>query len=381
MDLFSVITLIFYSIPPVTTLTSCLLLLFSYHESDTPFFGSLRTVSLLFFLMSFLASFGIMIFPYSAMAFAVLTPVHYGAFISVPIFLYHLIWILTSGTNTKDKFSLYHYLFPLLFTLILQIWSFFIPVDVLVEIASDREKVVPGYELYSNIAHSRMQVRVFVNAIYLILVLLRIISYWKATGHSRKEYDATKLWFELLVSLSIVTFLAALMGVIKEGFMPYKSIGPFFIILLLSFLHIELVFRLIKGRFPLVEKWSNPYNFFQKKRNVNRQKKESSKKIEKDQFEAWFKQNKPYLNPSYSLSDLSKALNINRTYISNFINETYGINFARYLNQHRFEELQQLMKKTSNKNKTPSNLFNDAGFGSYRSYLRINNMMRNNKEE
>lgn len=48
--------------------------------------------------------------------------------------------------------------------------------------------------------------------------------------------------------------------------------------------------------------------------------------------------NKGYLHPSLTIQDMSKEIGINRTYLSNFINETYQTNFNGWINGLRIEE-------------------------------------------
>lgn len=49
-------------------------------------------------------------------------------------------------------------------------------------------------------------------------------------------------------------------------------------------------------------------------------------------------QNKGYLNSRLTIIQLSKIIGINRTYLSNHINKTYGLNFNLWLNHLRIEE-------------------------------------------
>ena len=59
-------------------------------------------------------------------------------------------------------------------------------------------------------------------------------------------------------------------------------------------------------------------------------------KIE-EKLQEWIS-NKGYLHPSLTIQDMSKEIGINRTYLSNFINETYQTNFNGWINGLRIEE-------------------------------------------
>lgn len=80
---------------------------------------------------------------------------------------------------------------------------------------------------------------------------------------------------------------------------------------------------------------------------------------------------KLYLVPQLRLSDLTELFNINRSYLSRFINTTYGCGFNGYINRLRLHELERLMKLPCNKGKTANRLYPKAGFPNYQVYLRI----------
>jgi len=87
-------------------------------------------------------------------------------------------------------------------------------------------------------------------------------------------------------------------------------------------------------------------------------------------FEDYFKKHKPYLNQNLKITDLVYELQANRTYISDFINRTYGMNFNRFINHCRLLELNKLMKSPSNHGKPLKELIQKAGFTDIRHYNR-----------
>ena len=62
-------------------------------------------------------------------------------------------------------------------------------------------------------------------------------------------------------------------------------------------------------------------------------------------LEQWMRETKPYLNPNFKLMDLRAVLPMNRTYLSQFINDTYGCSFYQFANRYRIEEAQRLMRE------------------------------------
>ena len=65
---------------------------------------------------------------------------------------------------------------------------------------------------------------------------------------------------------------------------------------------------------------------------------------EQKKLEAWMQKKKPYLNPNFQLMDLRAVLPMNRTYLSQFVNSTYGCSFYQFVNAYRVEEAKQLMQ-------------------------------------
>jgi AraC-like DNA-binding protein len=90
-------------------------------------------------------------------------------------------------------------------------------------------------------------------------------------------------------------------------------------------------------------------------------------------FEHFMAENKPFLNPDLRIADLAAELNVNRTTLSVFINETYQMNYSCFINGYRYETFKQLVKQPENAILTKSALAERAGFHSYRSLLRYQN--------
>ena len=67
----------------------------------------------------------------------------------------------------------------------------------------------------------------------------------------------------------------------------------------------------------------------------------------KDRLEEWV-QKKGFLNPRFTITELCKIIGINRTYLSNYINHTYGLNFNLWINHLRIEEAKLLMAQLRN---------------------------------
>lgn len=64
-----------------------------------------------------------------------------------------------------------------------------------------------------------------------------------------------------------------------------------------------------------------------------------------EKLEQWMSGEKPYRNPDFKLLDLRAVLPMNRTYLSQFINDTYGCSFYQFVNQYRIEEAKRLLRE------------------------------------
>ena len=80
---------------------------------------------------------------------------------------------------------------------------------------------------------------------------------------------------------------------------------------------------------------------------------------------------KPYLDSSLRITDLTVPLGTNRTYLSAFINARYGMNFSRYRNKLRLEELEKRRKLPENAHLDGIDLVEEVGFRTYRNYLHF----------
>lgn len=96
--------------------------------------------------------------------------------------------------------------------------------------------------------------------------------------------------------------------------------------------------------------------------------KSKTAKIEYEAFERYVSRHKPYLNPDLSITDLALQLGTNRTYLSTFINNQYGMNFSCYINRRRLKELDCIRRLPEHAHIDGIELVLKAGFSTYRGY-------------
>ena len=77
---------------------------------------------------------------------------------------------------------------------------------------------------------------------------------------------------------------------------------------------------------------------------------------------------KPYLNPTLSLSDLADKISIPSRYLSHIINTSYEQNFFDFINSYRIKESQRLLLDENHKKKTILEVLYAVGFNSKSSF-------------
>lgn len=86
-------------------------------------------------------------------------------------------------------------------------------------------------------------------------------------------------------------------------------------------------------------------------------------------LEQWMETEKPYLDPNFKLIDLMRALPMNRTYLSEFINTAYGCTFYQFVTRYRIEEAKRIMRENSELKMTDVAV--RSGFSSQSAFSRI----------
>lgn len=77
-----------------------------------------------------------------------------------------------------------------------------------------------------------------------------------------------------------------------------------------------------------------------------------------------------WLNPHLSLSDLATLAGTNRTYLSNYLNQTLNTTFYDYINHYRLEAaLKQL--EDANASATVAEIAEACGFNSLSTFRRV----------
>lgn len=203
---------------------------------------------------------------------------------------------------------------------------------------------------------------------YYILALLLLVSYYKrAIGKYtlvRKPAD----WVIFLVGVSVASLISSMLPALVSRSGLYHSFLTAIVTCCIATQHVLLTYHIIRREYRLYIVYTSPDNA-EKEEPVKRRRKHSGK-LDQERVEKYFKKHKPYLDPNYKITNLVEDLDVNRTVISAFINQTYGMNFNRFLNRWRLREMEWLRSLPANQGKSVSSLINQTGFGDYRTYSR-----------
>jgi len=289
-------------------------------------------------------------------------------FMLVQVYCYGFLFKITR-IDSNEHFSKYHYLLPLFFSLILLGVSLITPFEGQLQIIKARGVCTnEAYRLFFLVSNSKILIRCGFGAVYVVLAFYRLHRYRKFIVNYSGNEEKTRLgwlivYLYLALGLTPLPILALLYG--DRSFVISSSImgGYNFVFIFQS---VYLCYFILKNKYLVlpdeepvaiaVDEDSNAL-----KKNL----------LDRESFEQYMLEKKPYLNSDLKITDLIEDLGVNRTYISTFINTEYQMNFCSYINRCRLDEYIQLKKDVAYKGRSLKELAELAGFGSYKSLLRI----------
>lgn len=347
------------------------------------------------------------------------------SFVLPSIFFYRIVRFFTRLGKT-ERFSPLHYLLPGLLAAVMLVWSLFVPIEVQTEIVKGKALVFPkGYEMFAFFFTLKPLLRVIFGMTYYILTIAILVEYYKRIHRKKNVAEHHADWVVFLVGISIASLLSSLLPTFMPRATILYSLWTLLAALAMAFQHILLSFHIIRRKYRLYT--AQAYIVPQKKAKRATPQKKGTRatpqkkavratplpspvsiaeaetvgmpgtvampeaeagpaatpprrryhgKLTQERFEAYFRNEKPWLNPSCKITDLIEAFDVNRTTLSSFINRTYGMNLNRYLNHWRVKELNRLRSLPKNKGKSLGTLVKEAGFDNYRTYLRNTSVER-----
>ena len=378
-------------IPVFSAITCLALVALSLRDCLSEEERRLKKIMLVYLSLSALGWYMTFCYEFHPVLFTWLNVLCLLSFVLPSIFFYRIVRYLTR-LGEAERFSSLHYLLPALLGGILFVWSLFVPMEIQVEIVEGKALVFPaGYEAFTRFFTLKPLLRVIFGMAYYVLTIAVLVRFYRRTNGKSAPVRRTAGWVVFLVGISIASLLSSLL----PTFMPRATILHSFWTILaagaMAFQHVLLSYHIIRRKYRLYvlpdndarqdavasgdaalqtqpEATDSPESAPQPDSKPPRR--HHSGKLSRVRLEAYFRHEKPWLDPGCKIADLVEVFDVNRTALSSFINRTYGMNFNRYLNRWRLRELDRLRALPSNRGKSMRSLVEKAGFDNYRTYLR-----------
>ncbi len=289
-------------------------------------------------------------------------PLFYLCILYAQVTTFHFVFTLTR-TGKREKFNTIHYIIPLILSLISLILVLLTPESVRLDVVRNREIFPEGYKVYAFVATSIPKMFLIYSLLYSILGLRRIFKFKKALeDYSADEGNSSVRWLQLLMYVTLASVPLSMTPILlgmNFFFTSAITLLPSFIIVMKDIL---LTYNTVANNYVIIEPLEEEKTW--------KETAEKGSRPDKKHFEAYIRKAKPYLNAQLHISDLAIELKTNRTYLSGFINQEYGMNFSRYINRLRLREVEKLRINPACANMNGMELVQKAGFTNFQGYLR-----------
>ncbi|MBK5720797.1 helix-turn-helix transcriptional regulator [Dysgonomonas sp. Marseille-P4677] len=290
-------------------------------------------------------------------------------FMGYNILYYRFVFDLTK-THESEKFSILHFAIPTLIALVLFVWSFFIPFDVQLQLVESRGEPSRDYPYYSALFTSKPLLFVLFHVVYTVFCLLRVIRFRRVVVNYSADEERTSLrWLYQILFVMLGSLPAALgfMLLTKQQLTSFPI--NIFLALVFMFKDVMLVHNILLDNFVVISSDTSEKEI--QTPPTDRELPEQINREDVHRLEIYMSNNRPYLNPKLKITEIAQALNTNRSSLSALINGTYGMNFCRFVNRYRLDELDRLKSHPNNTSLSELELVAKAGFSDWRGYQRV----------
>ncbi len=288
------------------------------------------------------------------------------AFLSLPTFYFYVLSVCYCDFELKVKHLLH--LFPFLtVNLILLPRFYLVNTSLKIKFLEGRSSML---EIQFIHIFFHIQILIYIIAVFLILRNARKIYLENYAGSS---ITSLKWLFELTLAISIFYVIAFIKNIFKFSDYPYVSewvkIGLFvFQLLIISWylfntLNNPNLFRNIDSKLKLVS------DIILEDKNIETipvTDLEYNSEIEK--LKNYMIDKKPFLNPSVTIQDIAKDLQITPRELSVLINHTLGQHFFDFVNTYRIENAMTILKDPAKSKETILEILYEVGFNSKSSF-------------
>lgn len=288
------------------------------------------------------------------------------AFMQIPVFYLYVLSVCYSDFKLKPKY-LIHLLPFLIVNLILLPRFYAVDLASKISFIQNRQNMIE-LQLIHILFH--VQVVAYITAVFVILKRTKKLYLENHSGTSINSYN----WlFQFTSVLTILYLIALVKNIFKFSDYPYISewikigIVPFQLVVICWYLYKALnhpeLFRNIDSKLKLVQDIiSEEKNTEQKNTN---EKEYSQELIKLKQYMA---EEKPFLNPSLTIQDVSAAIQIPVRDLSLLINHKLEQHFYDFVNTYRIENAMNILKDVTKSKVTILEILYDVGFNSKSSF-------------
>jgi len=270
---------------------------------------------------------------------------------------YHFIFAVTK-VSENEKFHAELYFLPVITFCVVLVWLLTILFEKQQHIAETWGEWIKERNLYHMDYIPELCLLFVSNLACAIMSLFRAIRYRRVVV----DYSADKQrgeigWvYQLIITMFLKLPLLACILLLPGIARPVAMV---LLVLLSVFKYTILAHNVLFGNFVLIRHSSDGM------KSVPDEQPTTIK-----QLETYMIHNKPYLKPKLKITDIVGDLGTNRTSLSAMINRYYGMNFCRYVNRFRLEELERLRADPANVHLSDIDLVLMAGFSDWRGYRR-----------
>ncbi|MDR0989203.1 MAG: hypothetical protein LBM06_07075 [Prevotellaceae bacterium] len=348
--------------PFTSSVLGATVMVFALNDSLSKSEIALKRTVIAFFLLNAVNAVFIYLYEFLPEWYVPLSPLGFLAFVCYIIAFYGIICMLTR-LDEAERFSPMHLIAPLLMTAVLGGLQLAMPTDIGVKFITNHEAEIPApYLFYKHFFLLHRLLELFFILGYTLAMGFRLHKYHRKAKSSDSLIVNADYWITRMFIFAICTLASSAIFIS----LPRKDFGTSLWTLLAVFsilaLHSELVYHVLMRK-------QRPY-LLNAQQPVRRQYRGE---LSRRRLENYFRHKKPYLDSSFKITDLVEVMDVNRTIVSSFINKTYGMNFNRFVNRWRLEEVTFLKGLAYNAGKRIDQLVKQAGFSDVKHYRRALN--------
>lgn len=368
-------SLFILSIPAIAALVCLVFLCFPFPIWKQKGNNSLRKALILYYLIIVINWVISSVIVCSPEVLPVLRSIILFTCILAPLALYYFIFTLTKANN-KETFSLKHLIPVLLLFVFVTGLSICIPTEVQKNTNFLQKQSVPGYEILDYTIVCILLIRFLYGALYTILSIRRFFYYRRNVVDYSANLSLDSLSWLRTFLIIIVALIIIPMALILVPHNEIISRLSFFIITILFLIqYIILCFHMIQGNFIYMGTEDNPD---MDKSTDFSDLKQNEPGLTLNKLIEYMASEKPYLNPQLKITDMITPLQTNRSDLSALINNCYKMNFSRFINEYRLQELYNINNNPDMQQLNNFEKITQAGFGSYQSYYRAKKQHEDN---